>query len=122
MKKHSPEEVLEKLGHANELARRGLSQVEICNELGVSIMTLHRWKKLPMRKFDAHSARETLSPSLVPQPASGNDLRHLQELQLENQQLRKIITDLMLEKLRIEEPAAKSQLGNQTDRAKMPVR
>ena len=96
MKKHSPEEVLEKLGHANELARRGLSQVEICKELGVSIMTLHRWKKSP--------------PTLVPRPASGNDLQHLQQLQLENQQLRKIITDLMLEKLRIEEVAAKSQL------------
>lgn len=96
MKKHSPEEVLEKLGLANELARRGLSQAEICNELGVSIMTLHRWKKLP--------------PTPVPRAASGNDLRHLQELQLENQQLRKIITDLMLEKLRIQEVAAKSQL------------
>jgi putative transposase len=97
MKKHSPEEVREKLRLANDLARRGLSQSEICNELGVSIMTLHRWKKL--------------SPTLVPSPAPLNDLRHLQELQLENQQLRKIITDLMLEKLRIEELAAKSQLA-----------
>jgi putative transposase len=113
MKKHSPEEVLGKLGHANELAQRGLSQIEICNELGVSIMTLHRWKKLPMRHFGAHSARETLSPTHVPKPASGNDLQHLQELQLENQQLRKIITDLMLEKLRIEEAIAKSQLTEQ---------
>jgi putative transposase len=103
MKKHSPEEVLEKLGHANELARHGHSQVEICNELGVSIMTLHRWKKLPMHKFDAHLARETSSPTLVPKPAAGSDLQHLQELQLENQQLRKIVADLMLEKLRIEE-------------------
>jgi putative transposase len=96
MKKHSPEEVLEKLHLANDLARRGLSQSEICNELGVSIMTLHRWKKLPT--------------TLVPSRASVSDLQHLQKLQLENQQLRKIITDLMLEKLRIEEVAAKSQL------------
>ena len=95
MKKHSPEEVLEKLRLANDLARRGLSQVEICNELGVSIMTLHRWKKSP--------------PTPMLRSASSNDLQHLQELQLENQQLRKIITDLMLEKLRIQEVAAKSQ-------------
>ena len=47
MKKHSREEILLKLGQADELARAGKSQVEICKTLGVSVMTFHRWRKLP---------------------------------------------------------------------------
>ena len=37
MKKHSREEILRKLGQADELARAGKSQVEICKALGVSV-------------------------------------------------------------------------------------
>ena len=48
MKKHSRQEILLKLGEAAELERAGRSQVEVCKVLGVSVMTFHRWRKLPM--------------------------------------------------------------------------
>ena len=48
MKKHSREEILLKLGQADQLARAGKSQVEICKTLGVSVMTFHRWRKRPL--------------------------------------------------------------------------
>ena len=47
MKKHSEQEILLKLEKAAELMRVGKSQSDVCKELGVSIMTFHRWRKLP---------------------------------------------------------------------------
>src|SRR6185312_775748 len=104
MKKHTPEEVRAKLGRARELAERGLSQAEICSALGVSVMTFHRWRKLSPQKFEVRPAEET--PSLAPSPVGyENDLKRLRDLQLENQQLRKLVADLMLEKLHLQEAA-----------------
>jgi putative transposase len=103
MKKHSPDEVLAKLSRAQELAERGLSQVEICSALGVSVMTFHRWRKLPPRQDDTQTSRE---PAVSPRYANhGNEMKRLRDLQLENQQLRKLVTDLMLEKLHLQEAA-----------------
>jgi putative transposase len=103
MKKHSPEEVRAKLGRARELADRGLSQAEICGTLGVSVMTFHRWRKLSAQKLDLRPVEET--PSLTPPVSYENDLKRLRDLQLENQQLRKLVADLMLEKLHLQEAA-----------------
>jgi putative transposase len=104
MKKHSPEEIRAKLGRAKELAERGLSQAEICSALGVSVMTFHRWRKLLPYKIDVRPAED--APSLTPSPVGyENDLKRLRELQLENQQLRKLVADLMLEKLHLQEAA-----------------
>jgi putative transposase len=108
MKKHSHEEILTKLDRADELARAGNSQVEICKALSVSIMTLYRWRKLPLRKPDAaisydHGGEGTVltnSPTM-------DEMRHVLEgLTLENQRLRKIVTDMLLEKARLEEASA----------------
>jgi transposase-like protein len=44
-RKHSRLEIATKLAHANELAMRGKLQSEIARTLGVSVMTLHRWRK-----------------------------------------------------------------------------
>jgi hypothetical protein len=46
-KKHSTEEIATKLAQADELATQGKLQSEIARTLGVSIMTLHRWRKAP---------------------------------------------------------------------------
>jgi orotate phosphoribosyltransferase-like protein len=104
MKKHSPEEVLAKLGRASELAERGLSQAEICSALGISVMTFHRWRKLPLRQFDAHPAKEPPHSVLNgSKSTAGGELERLHELQFENQRLRKLVVDLMLEKSRWQE-------------------
>jgi hypothetical protein len=103
MKKHSHEEILLKLARADELARAGNSQVDVCKALGVSVMTLHRWRKLPLPKpadIRADDRKAFTGPPAI------DEMRHvLEELKLENQRLRKIVTDLLLEKMRLEEAA-----------------
>jgi putative transposase len=107
MKKHSRQEILLKLRQGEELARAGKSQVEICKALGVSVMTFHRWRKLPLTKIKAEPAhvRPELASTRAPRSAAETD-QLLEELTIENQRLRKIVTDLLLEKSKLEESAA----------------
>src|SRR5262249_54789183 len=88
-KRHSRVEIATKLAQANELATQGKLQSEIAHTLGVSVMTLHRWRKAPPPR---------------PQPA----LVATAELQLETsrlRRLRRLVTDLLLEKVKLEEAA-----------------
>ncbi|MCA1455818.1 helix-turn-helix domain-containing protein [Bradyrhizobium sp. BRP22] len=108
MKKHSHDEILFKLARANELARAGNSQVEICKALGVSVMTLHRWRKMPLHQSDATLAQcRTPENSMSAEARTIDDMRGvLEDLTLENQRFRKIVADLLLEKTRLEEALA----------------
>ena len=45
--RHSGVEIATKLAQANDLATQGKLQSEIARTLGVSVMTLHRWRKAP---------------------------------------------------------------------------
>jgi putative transposase len=119
MKKHSHEEILLKLVRADELARTGNSQVEICKALGVSVMTLHRWRKLPLRKDDVRPSYDRLAEGkMLTNPLTMDDMRRvLEELTLENQRLRKIVTDLLLEKMRLEEGSVPAVRVNQARKA-----
>jgi hypothetical protein len=45
VKRHSPTEIAQKLAAASSLATTGASQQAICLQLGISVMTLHRWRK-----------------------------------------------------------------------------
>jgi putative transposase len=94
--KHSKAEIAAKLAQAEELATQGKLQSEIARALGVSVMTLHRWRKMP--------------PIAQVVPAVVNDSRQfdqapgrIAELQLENSRLRRLVTDLLLEKMKLEE-------------------
>jgi hypothetical protein len=108
MKKHSHEEIRLKLARADELARAGKSQGDICKALGVSVMTLHRWRKLPLPKPGLVVSRDRAGDSnALTSLRTMDDMRRvLDELKLENQRLRKIVTDMLLEKMRLEEAAA----------------
>jgi transposase-like protein len=106
MKKHSHEEILSKLARADELARAGKSQADICKALGVSVMTLHRWRKLPPPKPQLVLSRDRAGEALSNLPTMDEMRRVLDELKLENQRLRKIVTDILLEKMRLEEATA----------------
>jgi len=103
-KKHTRAEIATKLAQANDLTTEGKLQSDIARTLGVSVMTLHRWRKAP----------PGLQPALVaPHEASRPDRTRgggdqIAELQLENSRLRRLLTDLLLEKIKIEE-AAQSQ-------------
>jgi putative transposase len=103
-KKHSTVEMATKLAQANDLATQGKLQSEIARTLGVSVMTLHRWRKAPPGP----------RPALVATHEAGNPYRmrrggdRIAELQLENSRLRRLVTDLLLGKVKLEE-AAQSQ-------------
>src|SRR6516162_9448705 len=101
-KRHSRAEIATKLAQANELATQGKLQSEIARTLGVSVVTLHRWRKAqpgPQRGFVAiHGAGQ-------PDRTPGGGGR-IAELQLENSWLRRLVTDILLEKIKFEEEAA----------------
>jgi putative transposase len=98
-KKHSRVEIASKLAQANDLATQGKLQSEIARTLGVSVMTLHRWRKAPSGPRPLVATHEAGQP---------NRLHRIAELQLENSRLRRLVTDLLLEKIKLEE-AAQSQ-------------
>jgi putative transposase len=118
MKKHSHEEILLKLGQAEEMTRAGKSQAEICKALDVSVMTFHRWRKLSnalkaesAAAADAHDA----TPASVAEMA-----RVLHDLTVENRRLRKIVTDLLLERSEIEESATSSAVITKAIKSPLP--
>ena len=103
-KRHSRAKIAAKLAQANDLATRGKLQSEIARTLGVSVMTLYRWRKAPPGPQPALVAT---AEAREPDRIRGADDR-IAELQLENSRLRRLVTDLLLEKVKLEE-AAQSQ-------------
>jgi putative transposase len=102
-KRHSRVEIASKLAQANDLATQGKLQSEIARTLGVSVMTLHRWRKAPGPRPPLVATHEAGQPYRM---RRGGD--RVAELQLENSRLRRLVTDLLLEKIKLEE-AAQSQ-------------
>jgi len=96
-KRHSRAEIASKLAQANGLATQGKLQSEIARALGVSLMTLHRWRKAPP---GSHLVRDVGE-------ADGMRGRgdRVAELQFENSRLRRLVTDLLLENVKLEEAA-----------------
>jgi putative transposase len=103
-KKHSKAEVASKLAQADELAEQGKLQSEIAHTLGVSVMTLHRWRKGSSAGEPRPGPRYEASTS---DPGRDQENR-IADLQLENSRLRRLVTDLLLEKMKLEEAAQKS--------------
>jgi putative transposase len=98
-KKHSRAEIATKLAQANDLATQGKIQSEIARTLGVSVMTLHRWRKAPPRPQPTLATTHEVSRS---DRTRGSGDR-IAELQLENSRLRRLVTDLLLEKVKLDE-------------------
>src|SRR5262249_19298554 len=100
-KGNSKKEVNALLGHADELAAQGKLQKDIARLLGVSVMTLHRWRK-------SHGSKQSAGP-IGRSDAESNRLLTadtealIEELERENARLRVLVTDLLLEKTRLEE-------------------
>src|SRR5438093_8294078 len=105
-KRHSKAEIATKLAKANDLATQGKLQSDIARTLGVSVMTLHRWRKAPPGPQSEFGAIQ--EPDQPNRTRGGGD--RIAELQLENSRLRRLVTDLLLEKVKLEE-AAQSQVS-----------
>jgi transposase len=87
MVRRKPRDIGAKLQRANELAAQGKMQREIAADLGVSVMTLHRWRKR------AAADRPTSNPS---------------DIARENALLRRLITDVLLENVRLKDELAET--------------
>lgn len=99
-RRHDSREISDKLAQADQLAARGKTQREISKALGVSIMTYHRWKKMTKSPDTGMDGADSMVVS-APRDASSSDA--IKRLELENAQLRRLVTDMLLEKLKYEE-------------------
>jgi len=97
-KKHASDEIAAKLAQANEMAAKGKNQREISKALGVSVMTYHRWKRMP-----EFSESGRLGVDVRPGLSSARGPDAMRHLELENSRLRRLVTDLLLEKVKLEE-------------------
>jgi hypothetical protein len=84
------------------MAAQGVLHRDIAKLLGISVMTYHRWRK-------ARGATVRPKPRL---PADAGwaeiandreEIGQIRELKIENSRLRRLVTDLLLEKLELEE-------------------
>jgi putative transposase len=101
-KRHSETEIATLLKRAQEMTAEGKLQSEIAKALGVSVMTYHRWRK-------AH-ANASAAPIIAPQieEEAADQRRATRELYDENTRLRRLVTDLLLEKMKLEESLPRS--------------
>jgi len=100
-RRHSKKEVNALLLHADQLAAQGKLQKDIARSLGVSVMTLHRWRKARGSKRSGGRIDKTGADTGRLLESDTDAL--IQELERENARLRVLVTDLLLEKSRLEE-------------------
>ena len=98
-KRHSKREIAAKLAQAETLAAEGKIQSEIARVLDVSVMTLHRWRKSPPPQSSEISPADHAG-----RMATERDVDVLiSDLQFENSRLRRLVTDLLLETMELQE-------------------
>src|ERR1700747_2253234 len=101
-KRHSMAEIEPKRERADTLAASGHTQIEIAKALGISVMTLHRWRKARGRSRPSAAENISSDTALVHGPSPRRDPQ-IAKLELENAELRRLVTNLLLEKMRLEE-------------------
>jgi transposase-like protein len=88
VKRHSPEEVIVKLRQAEADLAQGLTLAQVCQKLGVSEPTLHRWRN----QYGGLKQDEA---------------RRLRELETENARLKRLVAELALDKQMLQEVVQK---------------
>jgi len=100
--RHTEPEIAAKLAIAGEMAAQGKLHGDIAKSLGISLMTYHRWRK-------AHGTLVRSTAGLAgdaepaDMPIDREHMNRIRDLQLENSRLRRLVTDLLLEKVKLEE-------------------
>jgi putative transposase len=97
-RRHSRAEITAKLIEAGNLARQGMVQTKIAQTLGVSVMTLHRWRKRSLQRSSTGAADDEIARF-----AAELTEEDIAELRAENARLRRLATDLLLENLKLSE-------------------
>lgn len=85
-KRYTPEQIIGKLRQAEVRAAEGVRVVEIVRELGITEQTYYRWR----REYGGLKVEQA---------------RRLKELERENARLKRVVADLTLDKLILEEAA-----------------
>lgn len=88
MKKHTPEQVIAKLRAAEVELSSGSTVAQVCQKLGISEQTLHRWRN----QYGGMKADEA---------------KRLKELEAENARLKQLVAELSLDKKMLQEVAQK---------------
>jgi putative transposase len=83
-KRHTPEQVVLKLREAEAELAQGASLGQVCQKLGVSETTFHRWKN----QYGGLKADEA---------------KRLKELEAENARLKRLVAELSLDKQMLQE-------------------
>jgi transposase-like protein len=83
-KRHSPDQIIRKLREADGLLSQGQTIAAVCQALEVSEQTFHRWRN----QYGGMKADEA---------------KRLKELETENTRLKKIVANLELDKLVLQE-------------------
>lgn len=78
-KRHSPEQVIQKLRDADAMLASGRTMGQVCQALEVSEQTFHRWRN----QYGGMKAGEA---------------KRLKELEDENKRLKKVVAELALDK------------------------
>lgn len=85
-KRYKPEEIVAKLRQLDVLVSQGTSMADAIRQIGVSEVTFYRWRQ----EFGGLKT---------------DQVKRLKELELENSRLRKVVSDLTLDKLILTEAA-----------------
>lgn len=85
-KRYKPEEIVAKLRQVDVLVSQGKNMADAIRQIGVSEVTFYRWRQ----EFGGLKIEQ---------------VKRLKELELENSRLRKVVSDLTLDKLILTEAA-----------------
>jgi transposase len=106
-RRHSVIEIDAMLRQGDAMHREGVSKIRIAEALGISPMTYHRW--LATRKVSGTNVADAAvaSPEIADASGGHDVTSRIRELELENERLRRLLTDTMLEKAALQESARK---------------
>lgn len=99
--RHTAAQIATKLAMADEMAAQGRLHGDIAKSLGVSLMTYHRWRKA--RSAMARPIPRSTINAERAAPGDSAQASQIRDLQHENSRLRRLVADLLLEKVKLEE-------------------
>ena len=85
-KKHSPDQIIRKLGEGDQMLGEGKSVQEVVRQFQITETTWYRWKN----QYGG---------------MKGQDAKRLKELSIENRKLKTLVADLSLDNLMLKELA-----------------
>jgi hypothetical protein len=98
---------------ADEMATQGRLYSDIAKSLGVSVMTYHRWRKARGATVRPGSPpARNAEPCIV--PGDREQASQIRDLQSENLRLRRLVADLLLDKVKLEEDLRGITFSRQT--------